>query len=138
MRSDVTEHLYRTNFIPRRINLSVWTLSSLRSERKKEKKLLSILLRIKRIRRERICEPYKSSRAGRRFAADTRRKSFPAFFPCFLAIDTVPRHYNFGNGRPRPGRSFPQYGSTASGVAREESLRGRQTTSPLLRKWMSG
>lgn len=33
MRFDVTEHLYRPNFIPRRINLTVWTLSSFRSRK---------------------------------------------------------------------------------------------------------
>lgn len=131
MRFDVTEHLYRVNFIPRRINLSVWTLSSFPIERK----LLSISLRIiwnarTRIKyilhiyiREDSRTVYKSWAAGRRrFAADMRRKSFAGFCSFFLFSPLPPhthtplyarptdRHhsagrplfdYNFGNGRPR-------------------------------------
>lgn len=94
-----------------------------------ETKLLSILLRIKRVRPARgFVNRIKVRQAGRRFAADTRRKSFPAFFPPFSfllsfsltrsILHAVPRHYNFGNGRTHlppfscvgPEEGFPQYG----------------------------
>lgn len=112
-----------------------------------ETKLLSILLRIKRVWPARgFVNRIKVRKAGHRFAADTRRKSFPAFFlpsrfyslsHTHSMLHAVPRHYNFGNGQTPPrvgiGEGFPQYGHVL-----RTAWRITDNRLPLPRKWMSG
>lgn len=85
MRFDVTEHLYRGQTLSptayKSFCLDTFIIPI------ELKKLLSILLCVKCTRHAGFRdEPYKScgAAAGRRFAANTRRKSFPGFFFLFF------------------------------------------------------